>query len=92
MKFSHCGNYFTYDFPKNNIGNINAHYTKNKFSSILQNKFLLDNYSEIFNQFRSLIPGNDYLEIGIGTGEMLAVAQEFGCHVEAVEICREDCE
>lgn len=32
------------------------------------------------------------MEIGIGNGEMLAVAQEFGYQAEAVEICREDCE
>lgn len=92
MKCTHCGNYFTYDFPKKSIGSINGHYTKDRDVDILQNKFRLENYNQIFNRFKKLTSGKEYLEIGIGTGEMLAVAQEFGYHVEAVEICREDCE
>lgn len=92
MKCTHCGNYFTYDFPKKSIGSINGHYTKDRDVDILQNKFRLENYNQIFNRFKKLTSGKEYLEIGIGTGEMLAVALEFGYHVEAVEICREDCE
>ena len=92
MKCEACGNYFTYNFPKDNVGSINGHYTNGTGCNLLQNKFNLYNYSPIFNQFKSLTPGTEYLEIGIGTGEMLAVALEFGYHVEAVEICREDCE
>ena len=92
IKCNHCGNYFTYNFPKKRIGSINGHYTKDRDAPILQNKFLLNNYNPIFNRFLKLASGKEYLEIGIGTGEMLAVALEFGYHVEAVEICREDCE
>lgn len=92
IKCNHCGNYFTYNFPKKRIGSINGHYTKDRDAHILQNKFLLDNYNQIFNRFKKLASGKEYLEIGIGTGEMLAVALKFGYHVEAVEICREDCE
>lgn len=92
MKCQRCGNYFTYNFPKEHIGTINGHYTADRHSNILQNKFNLDYYNPIFNRFKNLTSGTEYLEIGVGTGEMLAVAQEFGYHVEAVEICREDCE
>lgn len=92
MKCGHCGNYFTYNFPKENVGTINGHYTKGGNSIILNNKFSLDVYNQIFQRFKSMTSGNEYLEIGVGTGEMLAVALEFGYHAEAVEICREDCE
>lgn len=92
MKCAHCGNYFTYNFPKDTVGTINGHYTKDNEDNTLEHKFFLNYYNPIFNRFKSLTPGTEYLEIGIGTGEMLAVALEFGYHVEAVEICREDCE
>lgn len=92
MKCGRCGNYFTYNFPKENIGTINGHYTNEKSNIILENKFSLSLYNQIFQQFKSLTSGKEYLEIGVGTGEMLAVALEFGYHVDAVEICREDCE
>lgn len=91
VKCDKCGNFFSYNFPKSRVSLINGHYTKNN-EEIINNKFLLDCYSRIFNRFRTLTKGNDYLEIGVGTGEMLAVAQEFGYHVEAVEICQSDCE
>lgn len=92
MKCGHCGNYFTYNFPKENVGTINGHYTKAGSGIILNNKFSLDVYNQIFQRFKSMTSGNEYLEIGVGTGEMLAIALEFGYHAEAVEICREDCE
>lgn len=92
MKCERCGNYFTYNFPKENVGTINGHYTNDKSDIILKNKFSLSDYNQIFQQFKSMTSGNEYLEIGVGTGEMLAVALEFGYHTDAVEICREDCE
>lgn len=92
MKCTHCGNYFTYNFPKDNVGTINGHYTRGRDDNTLEHKFFLNYYNPIFNKFKSLTSGTEYLEIGIGTGEMLAVALEFGYHAEAVEICREDCE
>ena len=92
MKCERCGNYFTYNFPKDKVGAINGHYTSGKSDIILENKFILATYNQIFQQFRRMTPGKEYLEIGVGTGEMLAVALEFGYHAEAVEICREDSE
>lgn len=92
MKCESCGNLFVYNFPKSSIGLINGHYTQKGRDDKLENKFSLDHYNSIFNQFRKMTPGTEYLEIGTGTGEMLAVALEFGYHVKAIEICREDCE
>lgn len=92
MKCGKCDNYYTYNFPLQNVDTINGHYTKPQDKGILQHRFSLDIYNSIFTRLKALTSGKDYLEIGIGNGEMLAVAQEFGYQVEAVEICREDCE
>ncbi len=89
MKCDKCENLFTYNFPVSEAVLINGTYSKKK-GEMLGNKYLLSLYNPIFNQFKMLAKGTDYLEIGVGTGEMLAAAQEFGYHVEAVEICRED--
>jgi hypothetical protein len=92
MKCGSCGNLFVYNFPKSSIGLINGHYTRKGKDDKLENKFSLDCYNSIFNQFKAITPGKEYLEIGTGTGEMLAVALEFGYSVDAIEICEEDCE
>lgn len=95
IKCNQCNNFFTYNFPLTEVGNINGHYTTSSTETILQTRQPLNKYNHIFNRFSELTgseePG-DYLEIGVGNGEMLAVAQEFGYRTDAVEICREDCE
>lgn len=92
MKCNCCKNYYTYNFPLTRVDVINGHYTKNMNAENLSVRYSLECYNSIFNRLKALTQGKDYLEIGIGNGEMLAVAQEFGYHVDAVEICREDCE
>ena len=92
MRCGKCENYYTYDFPIMKVGDINGHYTRNNKAAELENRFPLEVYNSIFNQLSSLTDGKEYLEIGVGNGEMLAVAQEFGYNVDAVEICKEDCE
>lgn len=92
MKCSKCRNYYTYNFPLQSVDIINGHYTKPQEDETLQHRFPLDIYNNIFTKLRELTAGTRYLEIGVGNGEMLAVAQEFGYQAEAVEICREDCE
>lgn len=89
IKCSHCDNYYTYNFPLPDVGNINGHYTT---SDVIKPRFTLNTYSPIFTRLKELSSGTDYLEVGIGNGEMLAIAQEFGYHADAVEICRADCE
>ena len=92
MKCNCCQNYYTYNFPLTEVGAINGHYTQNTNAEGLSARFPLDYYNHIFVRLGELTSGRDYLEIGIGNGEMLAVALEFGYHADAVEICREDCE
>lgn len=92
MKCNRCRNYYTYSFPLSEVDVINGHYTQTKEIQTLSARAPLDYYNHIFNRLQELAQGKDYLEIGIGNGEMLAVAQEFGYQVDAVEICKEDCE
>lgn len=91
MKCEDCNNFYTYNFPLMEVSNINGHYTVNSQNTTLNNRFDLAVYDEIFQNLSRLTSGRNYLEIGIGNGEMLALAQEFGFDTDAVEICREDC-
>lgn len=92
MKCDKCSNLYTYSFPLMSVGTINGHYTKNSDGTVLEPRSPLNVYNDIFCQLKDLSSGTDYLEVGIGNGDMLAVALEFGYHADAVEICREDCE
>lgn len=92
LKCKECGNIYAYNFPVMKMGEINGHYTKGAEDNTIEPRNSLRIYSDIFNKCKEISKGNRYLEIGIGTGEMLAAAMEMGYDVEAVEICKEDCE
>ena len=92
MKCSGCGNLYAYNFPVWKMGEINGHYTSKSEDRILTPRNQLIKYSNIFNHIKEFNNGTDYLEVGVGNGEMLAVALEMGYDVSAVEICKEDCE
>lgn len=92
MKCGGCGNLYAYNFPTMKNGEINGHYTRKNEDGILENRHLLNIYGNIFNSIKHFNDGKKYLEIGVGNGEMLAVALEMGYDVSAVEICKEDCE
>ena len=92
MKCSCCNNLYAYNFPVWNMGEINGHYTKKNEADILMPRNPLYIYCEIFNHIKEYTDGNSYLEVGVGNGEMLAVALEMGFDVSAVEICKDDCE
>ena len=92
MKCKSCGNLYAYNFPMQKNGEINGHYTRKNSNGLLEPRNLLTIYSNIFNHVREINNGRRYLEVGIGCGEMLAVAMEMGYDVSAVEICKEDCE
>lgn len=92
MKCNCCNSLYTYNFPLMQVGKINGHYVKKENGGVLENRFQLSVYDDIFQRLLAYSNGKEYLEIGIGNGEMLAVALEYGFHVKAVEICREDCE
>jgi 2-polyprenyl-3-methyl-5-hydroxy-6-metoxy-1,4-benzoquinol methylase len=92
VKCDKCKNLYSYNFPVINMGDINGKYTRNFNDDYIKPRYSLRVYSEIFNKCKNITQGNEYLEIGIGGGEMLAAAMEMGYNVDAVEICREDCE
>ena len=52
------------------------------------NTTLLRSWNEILNDVRALSPegGTSLLEVGVGNGHLIAVAQEMGYQVTAVEI------
>lgn len=87
-----CSNLYAYNFPVSKMGEINGHYTKNASYSVIEPRHMLRIYSDIFNKCKQFTNGNQYMEIGIGGGEMIATAMEMGYEVDAVEICKEDCE
>ena len=92
MKCGSCGNLFVYNFPKSSIGLINGHYTRKGKDDKLENKFSLDCYNSIFNQFKAITPGKEYLEIGTGIGLMLVFFLLFVFCVAAIEIWVVECD
>jgi len=92
MKCSDCTNIYAYNFPVTDMKYINGHYTRSNNEKRIDPRYHLSIYNPIFEKIKELTPGNKYLEIGIGNGEMLAIALEWGYEVTAVEVCREDCE
>lgn len=92
IKCNDCSNLYAYNFPSVKNGEINGHYTRNVKNNILNIKNQLYIYSQIFNRIRMYNDKRKYLEIGVGNGEMLAVALEMGYDVSAIEICKSDCE
>lgn len=92
MKCDGCGNLYAYNFPVMKMGDINGHYLRDNTESQIIPRFGLSIYSDVFNKCLEYATGKRYLEIGIGNGEMLASALEFGYDADAVEICKEDCE
>ena len=92
MKCCKCHNLYAYNFPVWNMGDINGHYTVKNEGGLLTPRNPLGIYCEIFNHIKEYNQGNKYLEVGVGNGEMLAVALEMGFDVSAVEICKDDCE
>lgn len=92
LKCEGCGNLFSYNFPVFNMGEMNGHYTRLEEGLSITPQHSMSIYGTILNKCKSYGNGTKYLEIGIGNGEMLASALELGFDVEAVEICKEDCE
>lgn len=93
MKCDACENLYAYNFPTSQMSTMNGHYTGSANQNTIEPRYQLGELcSALFNQIKSLTKGDRYLEVGIGKGEMLACALEMGYDVDAVEICRADCE
>lgn len=92
IKCNECGNLYAYNFPVFAMDKINGHYTASSKEEYITPRYSLKVFSNIFNTCKQYTEGTQYLEIGVGKGEMLAAALEMGYNVDAIEICKEDCE
>ena len=94
MKCKKCGNMYTLKHPKAHLelSDSNEIVYPNEELFLTTNMILnggnLSNWGNILNKLSSYTTGKKLLEVGIGTGELLAVALELNFKVEAVEIER----
>lgn len=96
MKCGGCGNLYTWKHPEEllklteqekEIRPDPAHALAYMGNT---NAVILSNWSEILNRLSRYSSGKDLLEVGIGKGELLAVALEMGYRPDAVEIVPEN--
>ena len=103
LKCRRCNNLFVYNFPAHSFEEIYNSTQTDVNESIKKvhsprsyesryPMFKLDKFSNILNKVKMFNTGDRYLEVGLGTGEMLAVALEMGYDVTAIEISQETCE
>ena len=92
MKCNTCGNFYTWKHPEEHLA-LSSHSElilpdKNKYLTTLGDSTAptLALWSEILNQTRTYSKGTSLLEVGIGNGDLLAVALELQYNVDAVEI------
>lgn len=94
MKCRRCENLWAYNFPQQTLVSdqtlVSAY--KTKLSEGIPAPHTLHFFSEILNRIAAHTSGKTMLEIGIGNGEMIATAIEFGYAVDAVEISPTACE
>lgn len=88
MKCSSCGQLYAYNFPEKLV--IPEPDVEELGDEIYMNPRLefLPTLGRILKQVLSFSSGNKLLEVGAGTGELVAAALELGCDVEAVEISK----
>lgn len=92
MKCEKCENLYTYEYPEEllNCCVLNDFvFLKSNNAYIAADRIIAGNlaiWSGILNKLSSYTKGKNILEVGIGNGELLAVALEMNYKVEAVEI------
>lgn len=92
MKCPGCGNLYTWKYPKETLAQSeNAAYVyadRNKYLTATQNVsgYALAVWSDILNSLQPYACGSTLLEVGVGSGELLAVALEMGYQADAVEL------
>ena len=97
LKCSKCDNLSVYNFPQKSFevlyngdeydSNVNSKVIHEKVKNCkTEIKFQLSIFSDILNKIRQYNSGLDYLEIGLGSGEMISVALEMGYNVSAIDI------
>lgn len=92
MRCASCGNLYTWKYPEELLaGPENPGY---RYPDPLlyretvgeTSASILSIWSDILNSLRTYTKGGTLLEVGVGHGELIAVAQEMGYDVDAVEI------
>ena len=95
MKCENCGNLYTWKFPEeflalSNSSKIVQPDREQYLTTIEDQVSSLSVWSGILNELDSYSKGRSLLEVGIGRGELLAVALEMMYEPDAVEIVEED--
>ncbi len=95
IKCNHCGNLFTRKFPEEFLKQC-EHYELmspnitpdiSRFCCVSKTSSqILSIWCNILNELHKYTKGKSLLEVGIGTGELLAVAIELGYDTNAVEL------
>lgn len=88
MKCDCCGQLFAYNFPR---ALVEPQTEKEELGDESYMDFrpqYLPVFCNILKKAISYSGGKKLLEVGAGTGELIAAALELGCHVEAVEISK----
>lgn len=90
MKCAGCGNLYTWKFPEEylNPGILRKRIHPKPSLTAVGNTSggSLAIWADILNRLSLYTAGKDLLEVGIGRGELLAVALELGYQTEAVEL------
>lgn len=95
MKCEVCGNLYTWQYPKallelSNHAEIVYLRADQRLTSIENtSSLILAIWSDILHELQAYSGGNTLLEVGVGKGELLAVAQEMGFEADGVEIMAE---
>ncbi len=94
MKCKNCHNLYTYQYPEQLL-EMGQHcevvFSEHSPNHILEAMPIqLRSWCDILNALQKYTKGKNLLEVGTGTGELLAVALEMEYQIDAVEIVKED--
>ncbi len=96
MRCSQCGDIYTYKHPEEflalceNIELLQPNKDRYLHTIRKTSGTVLEIWGDILESLRKYTDGKKLLEVGVGSGELLATAQELGYDTSAVEIVPED--
>lgn len=96
MRCQQCGDIYAYHHPEEFLAlceNMELlQPNKDNYLHTIRNtnSVILSIWADILDSLRKYTDGKKLLEVGVGSGELLAVAQELGYDTSAVEIVPED--
>lgn len=88
MKCDSCGQLYAYNFPKMLTQPQSEEEELGDEAYMQPKPFQLPLFGNILKQVIVCSKGKRLLEVGAGTGELIAAALELGCEVEAIEISK----